>query len=162
MVEKILQRLMNDLAARLVLAGLIVVLPVGITASWLSGVFRQMLWQEDFSKVFLELLFFGGIPVFLTGLVILYGIERWIIAGRALHSWKWSAVRILLYMAAGVPEGLACLWSLRLFIRKFPADLENFYFVQTVVISVVMGILYNMIERSVEEIRRREADSSCR
>jgi hypothetical protein len=44
MVEKMLRRLVNDLIARLILAGLIVVLPVGITTSWLSGVFRQLLW----------------------------------------------------------------------------------------------------------------------
>ena len=157
MFEKLLSRVANDLATRLMVTGIIVVLPIGLTTSWISAVFHVLLWQRDFVTAMLQIFFFGGVSIFVMGLAVLYFIERWIIQDSALQSWKWGAGRVFLYMAAGIPEGWACLAGIRLGMGRFPIGIENFYFVQTVIISIVMGILYTLIERAVAEVRKREA-----
>ena len=93
----------------------------------------------------------------MIGFAFLYMIERWIIRERAKTSLKWSGLRILLFMAAGVPEGFGTLVGIRWGMGTFPPALENSYFVQPVVMSVLMGLLYTLVEQVMIEIQKRES-----
>jgi hypothetical protein len=157
MFEKFLQRVANDLVTRLMVTGIIVVLPTALTTAWISAAFQTLLWQKDFTTVLVQLIVFGGIPIYTVGLLMLYFVERWYIRDRALQSWRWGVGRVLLYMAAGIPEGWACLAGIRMGMGEFPASIEDFYFVETIVISVLVGVVYSLVERAVAEVRKREA-----
>ena len=157
MIEKLLTRMANDLSTRILVTGTVVLLPTAIALDWLSAVFHVLLWDEDFLTIFWQLLVYGGIPVYVIGFACLYAIERWIIRERAKTSFKWGLLRVLLFMAAGVPEGFGTLVGIRWGMRTFPPALERFYFVQTVVMSVVMGLLYTLVERAMMEVQKRES-----
>ena len=157
MIEKLLTRMANNLSARILVTGAVILLPTAIAINWLSAIFHVLLWDADFLTIFWQLFVYGVIPVYVIGFAFLYMIERWVIRERAKISLKWSGLRILLFMAAGVPEGFGTLVGIRWGMGTFPPALENFYFVQTVVMSVVMGLLYTLVERAMIEIQKRES-----
>ena len=157
MIEKMLTRMSNDLTTRILVTGAVVLFPTAIAINWLSAVFQGLLWDADFLTVFWQLLVYGALPVYVIGFVFLYAIERWIIRERAKTSLRWSGLRILLFMAAGIPEGFGTLVGIRWGMGTFPPALERYYFVQTVVMAVVMGLLYTLTERVMMEIQKRES-----
>ena len=157
MIEKLLTRMANDLSTRILVTGAVVLLPTAIAINWLSAVFQGLLWDADFLTVFWQLFVFGGIPVYVVGFAFLYAIERWIIRERAKTSLRWGGLRILLFMTAGIPEGFGTLVGIRWGMGTFPPALERYYFVQTVVMAVVMGMLYTLVERAMMEVQKRES-----
>ncbi len=157
MLEKFLDHFANNLLTRLVVVGSSMILLIGITSSWTGAAFQNLLWGYPFLPTMLKVLFYGGGGVFVSGLIILYSIERWIIKERAVQSWNWAAARIGLYILAGIPEGYACLLGIRLGMRVYPQRVEMVYFVQTLVASLITGLLYTLIERAIATLRKREA-----
>ena len=156
-MEKILNYAFRSVALRLFAAGMIVILPAGLSTSWLGAGYQQVMWNADFTQIVLKLMLSGIPAVVLAGLVLLYPLERWGIRDRAARSWGWLAGRIVLYTLAGIPIGLALLWSIRLGVRSYPAIIESSYFVITVTNIGVMGMVYSFLERALAEIQRREA-----
>ena len=156
-MEKILNYALRSVVPRLILAGMIVILPAGLSTAWLGAGYQQVMWGADFAQIVLGLMLSGTPAVALAGLALLYPLERWVIRDRAASSWGWLAGRILLYTLAGIPIGLALLWSIRLGVRSYPAIIESSYFVITVTNIGVMGVVYSFFERALAEIQRREA-----
>ena len=157
MIEKLLTRMANNLATRILVTGAVVLLPTAIAINWLSAIFHVLLWDADFQTIFWQLFVYGVIPVYVIGFAFLYVVERGIIRERAKTSLRWSGLRILLFMVAGIPEGFGTLVGIRWGMGTFPPALEQYYFVQTVVMAVVMGLLYTLFERVMIEIQKREA-----
>jgi hypothetical protein len=156
-MEKILNYAFRSIALRLIAAGMIVILPVGLSTAWLGAAYQQVMWDADFTQIVLRLMLSGTPAVVLVGLALQYPLERWVIRERATRSWGWLLGRILLYTLAGVPIGLALLWSIRLGVRSYPAIIESSYFVITVTNIGVVGVVYSFLERALAEIQRREA-----
>jgi len=125
-MEKILNYAFKSISLRLIVASLIVMLPVGISTTWLGAAYQHEMWDADFAQVVLGLMLFGSLAVFIVGYILLYPLERWVIRDRATESWKWVAVRILLYILVGVPNGLALQWGIRLGVRTYPALVESY------------------------------------
>ena len=96
------------------------------------------------------------VAVFAVGYILLYPLERWVIRDKATDSWKWVAVRILLYTLTGVPIGLALQWGIRLGVRTYPALVESSYFVITLTNVGIVGIIYTFLERALVEMQKRE------
>ena len=157
MIEKLLTRMANDLSTRILVTGVVVVLPTAIAINWLSAIFHVLLWNADFLTIFWQLFVYGVIPIYVIGFAFLYVIERWVIRDRAKTSIQWSSLRILLFMLAGIPEGFGTLIGVRWGMQTFPPALERYYFIQTVVMSVVMGLFYTLVERAMMEVQKREA-----
>lgn len=156
MIEKLLTRMASSLSTRILVTGAVVLLPTAFAINWLSAIFQHLLWEADYFTIFWQLFFYGVTPIYAIGFACLYAIERFIIRERAKSSLQWGGIRILLYMAAGIPEGWGTLVGIRWGIGAFPPALERYYFVQTVVMSVVMGLLYTLVERAISEVQKRE------
>jgi len=157
MLEKSLDHFANSLLTRLLVIGTGMIFMTGITSSWIGAAFQNILWGYPFFTTMIKVLFFGGAGVFISGLILLYPIERWLIRDKAIRSWNWAFARIALYTLAGIPEGFACLLGIRLGLRIYPQNVELAYFVQTLAASLVTGLLYTLIERAIAAIRKREA-----
>jgi hypothetical protein len=156
MFEKFLYRITDNLAERLLVCGLVVTVPMGFTGAWLGAAYNQVYAGAVFQTV-LTGLFFGGMPfVLLGGLLILYPFERWIVRDRAMQSWKWVFIRLLVYMLAGIPEGYVTGVGIHLALWEFPHIVENIFYVQAIVGSFTFGVLYTLVERAVAEVRKRE------
>jgi hypothetical protein len=155
-MEKILNYAFKSISLRLIVASLIVMLPVGISTTWLGAAYQHEMWDADFAQVVLGLMLFGSLAVFIVGYILLYQLERWVIRDRAANSWKWTVARILLYTLAGIPIGLALQWGIRLGVRTYPALVESSYFVITVTNIGVVGIIYSFFERALTEMQKRE------
>jgi hypothetical protein len=157
MFEKFLYRITDNLAERLLICGLVVTVPMGITGAWLGAAYNQVYAGVAFRSV-LTGLFFGGLPFLTLGaFLILYPFERWIVRDRAMKSWKWVVFRIVFYMLAGIPEGYATQVGIHLSLWVFPRIVESIFYVQAIVGSLTFGVLYTLVERAVAEVRKREA-----
>ncbi len=157
MFEKFLSRFYESTLLRLLVSGLIVLIPVGFITAWLGAAYLKTFLDVDFFETLFNLLLFGGGAAFLTGALLLYAIERWIIRDRALTSWKWVNIRIILFVLAGIPEGYSTLIGIRMNMQQYPPLVEAIYFLQTTAAASVIGILYTMLERAVQEMKKREA-----
>jgi hypothetical protein len=155
-MDRILNYAFRSISLRLIAAALVVMLPVGISTTWLGAAYQHVMWGADFAQVVLGLMLFGSLAVFIVGYIVLYPLERWGIRNRAADSWKWVVVRILLYTLAGIPIGLALQWGIRLGVRTYPALVESSYFVIAVANVGIVGILYSFFERALVEMQRRE------
>jgi hypothetical protein len=155
-MDRILNYAFRSISLRLIVAALVVMLPVGISTTWLGAAYQHVMWEADFAQVVLGLMLFGSLAVFIVGYIVLYPLERWVIRDRATESWKWIAVRILLYILAGIPTGLALQWGIRLGVRTYPALVESSYFVITVTNVGIVGIIYTFFERALAEMQKRE------
>ena len=155
-MDRILNYAFRSISLRLIVAGIVVMLPVGISTSWLGAAYQHLMWEADFAQVTLGLMLFGSLAVFAVGYVLLYPLERWVIRDRAANSWKWVAVRILLYTLTGVPIGLALQWGVRLGVRTYPPLVESSYFVITLTNVGILGIIYTFLERTLAEMQKRE------
>jgi hypothetical protein len=155
-MDRILNYAFHSISLRLIVASLIVMFPVGISTTWLGAAYQHVMWEADFVQITLGLMLFGSLAVFAVGYVLLYPLERWVIRDRATESWKWVAVRILLYILTGVPTGLALQWGIRLGVRTYPALVESSYFVITVTNIGIIGIIYTFFERALAEMQKRE------
>jgi hypothetical protein len=155
-MDRILNYAFRSISLRLVAAALVVMFPVGISTTWLGAAYQHVMWEADFAQVVLGLMLFGSLAVFIVGYIVLYPLERWVICDKAANSWKWVAVRILLYTLAGIPIGLALLWGERLGVRSYPALVESSYFVIAVTNVGIVGIIYTFIERALAEMQKRE------
>jgi hypothetical protein len=155
-MDRILNYASRSITLRLVVAALVVMLPVGISTTWLGAAYQHVMWEANFAQIVLGLMLFGSLAVFVVGYVLLYPLERWVIRDRATSSWKWIGVRILLYTLAGAPIGLALQWGVRLGVRTYPALVESSYFVITLTNVGIVGIIYTFIERALVEMQRRE------
>jgi hypothetical protein len=158
MMERILNYSFRSIALRLIVAGVIVIFPVGLSTAWLGSAYQSVMWSVDFAETVLGLMLSGTPAVMLVGFALLYPLERWGIRDRVPRSWGWLAARILLYTLAGIPIGLALQWSIRLGVRSYPEIVESSYFVITVTNIGVMGLVYSFFERALAEIERREAE----
>lgn len=157
MFEKFLHRITDNLAIRLLTCGLVVTLPMGFTGAWLGAAYNQVYGNIAFQRT-LTGLFFGGLPfVLLGGILALYPFERWVVRDRAMRSWRWVFIRIAAYMLAGIPEGYATHFGIRMVMGDYPRIVESIYYVQAIVGSITFGVLYSLVERAVAEVRKREA-----
>jgi hypothetical protein len=156
-MEGIVNTAMQSISLRLIVVGVIVMLPVGLSTAWLGAGYQHEMWQADFEQTVTGLMLSGTPTVFAVGYLLLYPLERWFIRDRALHSGRWLLVRMLLYILASVPIGAALLWSIRLGVRTYPALVESSYFVITVTNVCIFGILYSLLERALAEMQQREA-----
>lgn len=156
-MDKILNYAFQSISLRLVVAGLVVMLPVGISVSWLGAAYQNIVWEANFAQIVSILMLSGTPAVFVVGYIVLYPLERWVIRDRATNSWKWVAVRILLYTLASIPIGLALQWGVRLGMGTYPALIESSYFVITSTNVGIVGIIYTFLERALAEMQKREA-----
>jgi len=157
MFEKFLTRFAESLLLRLVVTAAVIIVPAGITTSWLGAAYLNAMSGVDFAGTALSIFVFGGSAAFVAGLLVLYPIERWFIRERAVSSWKWVLVRISLFMLAGIPEGFGTLVGIRANMQQYPSLVEAVYYVQAILISSVLGILYTLIERTIREVQKRES-----
>jgi hypothetical protein len=155
-MDRILNYVSRSISLRLIMASLVVMFPAGISTTWLGAAYQHVMWEADFAQIALGLMLFGSLAVFVVGYILLYPLERWVIRDRAAESWKWVIVRILLYILAGIPTGLALQWGIRLGVRSYPTLIESSYFVITVTNIGIVGIIYSFFERALAEMRKRE------
>lgn len=156
-MEKLFKKFTESLSLRLVVAGLVVAIPVGISTAWLGAAYQNVYSNAPPFQLLVRLFFFGSLGIIPVGFLILYSIERWIIAGRAVKSWNWTVLRILLYMLAGFPLGLATQVSIRFGVGVYPWIIESIYYLQAILNLAVVALLFSFMERAIEEVRRREA-----
>jgi hypothetical protein len=158
MLSRILDHIIDSIAWRMVVTGIIVGVPMVFAASWLGAAYLNFMWNVDFTRTLLGLLFFGLLPGSLVFLAISYPIERWIIRDRAKSSLKWVLVRALYLLPVGALAGLAALGSIRLAMQRYPSLVEGAYFVLTIIIAIQASIIYTFIERAAAEVQSREAE----
>ena len=156
-MDKLLARISNSIALRLILSGVAVIIPVGLSTGWLGAGYQQALWGRPFVATTAGLFLSGTVAALLVGFLLIYPIERWVIGERAKRSWRWVLVRLALWTVAGLPMGGAILLGIRLGVGSYPAIVESTYFVMPVVNSGTTAILYTFLERAVETVQRREA-----
>jgi hypothetical protein len=156
-MEKVINAASRSITLRLVAVGIVVMLPVGLSTAWLGAAYQHEMWQADFGQTVVGLMASGTPAVLIVGYLLLYPLERWIIQDKALRSGRWLLVRILVYVLASVPIGVALQWSIRLGVRAYPALVESSYFVILVTNVCIFGILYSLLERALAEMQKREA-----
>lgn len=156
-MEKTFNRLLLSLPLRLVMMALLVIIPVGVSTAWLGTAYSHEIWGVDFGRTFLSMLLSSIPAVLVVGFVLIYPLECWVIRDRAARSWKWVAVRILLYMIASIPMGFVFLWGMRLGVRWYSSLLESSYFVTAVANVILFGFVYSFTERMLDQVQRREA-----
>ncbi len=156
-MPRFLALMMRSMPLRLLLVGLIVAFPAGISTAWLGAAYQRLIWGVDFTGAVLGMTIAGYPPVFLSGMALIYPLERWLIRDRAVRDWRWVLLRILLYTIVGIPIGVAFLWGMRLGFQSFPPLVESSYYVTAVANVGVFGLLYSFIERTLAEMDRREA-----
>lgn len=155
-MEDILTRTGRSISLRLIVAGIAVSLPVGISTAWLSSAFIHRQFGGQFIRDGLTLMGVGLPAIFIAGYVVLYPVERWLIRDRAVGSWAWTTGRVVIYTLAGLPIGAALHGSLRLMMGAYPAPVEVARFVITVTNAAVFGLVYTSLERALVEVQRRE------
>ncbi len=158
MLSKILDRLIDSIAWRLVVTSIIVGTPMVFTAAWAGAAYINFIWNVDFTRTLLGLVFFGLLPALMIFLLISYPIERWIIRDRAQSSLKWVLIRALYPLPVGVLAGLVMLGGIRLAMQRYPSLVESVYFLGAIILGVQGGILYSFIERAAAEVRKRETE----
>jgi hypothetical protein len=85
-MDRILNYASRSITLRLVVAALVVMLPVGISTTWLGAAYQHVMWEANFAQIVLGLMLFGSLAVFVVGYVLLYPLERWVIRDRATSS----------------------------------------------------------------------------
>jgi hypothetical protein len=155
-MERIINAVFRSITLRLAIAGMIVMLPVGLSTAWLGAAYQVELWQVDFGKTVMGLMLSGLPAVLVVGYVVLYPLERWGIRDRALHSSKWLCIRMVIYILASVPIVAAMRWSIRLGVRTYPPLVESSYLVIVATNVCIFGLLYSLLERALAEMQRRE------
>jgi len=156
-MDRFVDRMLDSITVRLVVAGLAVVLPVGLCIGWLGAAYQSVMWGVNPWNTAFRLCLFGCSACIMGGYVILYPLERWLIRERAVQSWRWTGLRVLLYMLAGFPIGWVSMVSIRFGVQRYPAIVESIYFVETVANGAVVALLYTFVERVTEEMQKREA-----
>src|SRR5262245_1517594 len=145
-MRRLLELTVNNLFVRLLVTGLIIGIPATITTSWLGARYLSIILHMDFGQTVLALFFSGTIAAFVSGLSMMYSIERWIIRDRAAKSWGWVLIRIILNMLTGIPMSIAIILSISLVMGRDPASIDSIVPVQTILQSGVVGLLYSLIE----------------
>lgn len=156
MFEKFTHYFVKSLLLRMFLTGTAVSLPVGFTTAWVGAAYQNSFIGEDFSRILFGLILTGWPSTFLSGLILCYLIENWIIRDKATKSWMWIGARVLIYMFIGIPAGIGTLISIRASMEQYPAIVESIYFVQTIVCCFIIGILYTLVEQIIKEVQKRE------
>ncbi len=156
MIARAINQLSDSISWRFLLA-MTSQVPVAITAAWLGAVWQNYIWGVDPVPLALRLFLAGFLPVLAGAYVMVYPVERWVIRDKAARSWKWAAVRVLLYIIIGLPLGFILLWGVRLGVRQYPVIIETNNYVTTVTNAAIVGVIYSFLERALEEVRRREA-----
>ncbi len=157
MIEQIFSRALPSKALRLIAAGCLVSIPVGISSAYVGAGYLYYMWGDDFWGTVFGLAFYGNAAVLCLGFALLYPLERWVIRDRAAHSWRWVLARILLYLLASLPLGLTTLLSIRWGMGEYPAAVESSYFVIVTTNMSMVSVLYSLFERVLAEVKRREA-----
>jgi hypothetical protein len=155
MLEKFISRFAESVFLRIVCVGATIT-PIGITTSWLGASYLNSLTGAPFIETFLGLFIFGVIGTIGSGLIIIYAIERWIIQDKAVNSWKWVAVRFVLFLLSSFPISIGTLISIRIGMQQYPAIIESVYFVEAVTGLFMGSILFTLIEQVIKELRKRE------
>ena len=156
-MEKVIDKAIRSITLRLVAVGVIVLLPAGLSTAWIGAAYQHEMWQVNFGQTVVALMVSGMPAVLVVGYLLLYPVERWVIRDRALRSARWLLERMLLYVLASVPIGVALQWSIRLGVSAYPALVESSYFVILVTNVCIFGILYSLLERALAEMQKREA-----
>lgn len=157
MIEKIIDRMINNMFFRQVVTLVGVTLPIGLTTCWLGAAYLNAWLGVGFLSTLLGLFFFGMLGGFPIGLLLWHAAERWIIRDRALQSLGWTGVRVLLGLLVAIPSGFGILFAVRAGLRVYPPLIEMIYFVQTGAITFITVIVYTLLEHGMQEIKRREA-----
>lgn len=156
-VDRILNLLQSSLAARMMIAGLVVGVPTVLSVTGLGAAYVQTFTGLDFAqmmvKFFLLVLSLGV----LSGFGLLYPLERWVIRERALRSSKWAVARVLVYAAAGIPIGLIQVFAQQAFIFELTPTIQTSYFLAGVATFTLIGVFYSFSERLLAAVQRREA-----
>ena len=158
MTNKLFRRLLDDSAIRLSVTALFVTLPLVIATNWLAAAYQNMMGNGSFVWFFVRFTLFSFVAAFAAGSILIVPLERWVIRDRALEASKWRSARVLIYLAAGFPVGLAILAGIRLGVGRFDTIVESAYFVNAIVFTGAVGIMYTFIEQAAEDVKRREAE----
>lgn len=156
MMEKFMTHVAHHLLLRLLITIAIVVVPTGITTTWFGAASLNYWTDAPFGRTLLILLVCGFPPVFIGTVLGLYLLERWVIRDRAIHSWRWIAIRHLGYVLVGLPIGLLLLLSMRLGMPPYSPLVESTYFVTPAIHAIVVAIIFTLLERARMTIQRRE------
>ena len=156
-MDRLLNLLQTSLAARMMVAGLMVGVPTALSVAGLGAAYVETFVGLNFAemvvKFFLLVLSLG---VF-SGFGLLYPLERWIIGERALRSINWSVIRVLVYAAAGIPIALIQVYAQQTFIFELTPILETAYSIAGVATFALIGVVYSFSERLLAAVQRREA-----
>jgi hypothetical protein len=157
-MEKLFTKVTDNIILRLLLAGLVVMVPVAISTAWVGAAYQHVYQNVSAIPIAVRLFLSGVLGAIPLSLPVGYVIERWVIAGRAARSWKWTGLRILLYMlVGGFACGLGTQIGIRLGVGTYPAIIESIYYLEAILNFTVVALIYSFIERVIEEVRRREA-----
>ncbi len=157
MLEKFVVYLTNHLYARLILSGVVVAVPVSITASSVGSACMNAFTGAGFLRVATGGFITIMASVFLCGVPVLYVLERWLIRGRASSSWKWQAARFLTFAIAGIPEGFAVIVAYNFGMAAIPILDVNAIFIGSIASLVLVATLYSLVEQALSVFQKREA-----
>jgi hypothetical protein len=158
MMQRIFRRLLDDMPLRLSVTALFVTVPLVIAISWLGGAYRSVMGNDSFVGLLLRFFVSSFVCAFAAGSIVIVPLERWVIGERAVKRSRWRAVRVLLYLVAGIPIGAAILLGIRLVVGESAGIVESGYFVNAMVFSGAVGTIYTFIEQAAEDVRKRERE----
>jgi hypothetical protein len=158
MMQRIFRRLLDDMPLRLSVTALFVTVPLVIAISWLGGAYRSVMGNDSFVGLLLRFFVSSFVCAFAAGSIVIVPLERWVIGERAVKRSRWRAVRVLLYLVAGIPIGGAILLGIRLVVGESAGIVESGYFVNAMVFSGAVGTIYTFIEQAAEDVRKRERE----
>jgi hypothetical protein len=156
-MDRLLNLLQTSLAARMMVAGLMVGVPTALSVAGLGAAYVETFVGLNFAemvvKFFLLVLSLGVV----TGFGLLYPFECWIIRERALRSSKWLVFRILAYAVAGIPIALIQVYAQEAFMFELTPALRASYSIAAVATFALIGIVFSFSERLLAAVQRREA-----
>ena len=157
MIEKFIDRMIENRFFRIVMTSIGVGFPILLVTCWLGAAYLNAWLGEPFPATMAGLFFFGMIGSFPVGFPLAYASERWIIRDRARESLGWSAIRILSTLFISIPAGFGALFAIRTGMQVYPPLVEMIYFVYAIIVNTLTAIVYTLLEHSIQEIKRREA-----
>ena len=155
-MSQLIQRILNNLAFRMVIAATIVSVPLGLSVVWLGASYASILNGRSFLQNALEVVFPGGILVVAVGVGLAYPVERWVIRDRAMQSPVWLGIRLVAYLISGMIGGAVMRYTTALTGHDTPGMVSYSFYITSISIALVAGLVHALFERMGLEMKQRE------
>lgn len=156
-MDRFLNLLQNNLAARMMTVGLVVGIPTVLSVTGLGAAYVQAIRGGSFPELMLMFFMLALSIGMFSGFGLLYPLEHWVMRERALSSPRWGTARVLLYGAAGIPIGLIQVFAQERFIFALTPAIQASYFMASTATFLLIGLVYSYCERLLAAVQRREA-----